>query len=103
MRRPKAYATSLACARRSAVEISGVLLGKLGPLFRQIVKREDRRYRAHGHARAAVDAVDRAGIDARRVLDADAGFRNYVCHTLSGNLQRTICQRAGGTAPLRGL
>jgi hypothetical protein len=81
----------------------GVLFGELRPLFGEIVEGEDRGNGANRHAGAAidalhgidvehldvgesrvfllgVDAVDGAGVDARCVFGANAGFRNYVCH-----------------------
>src|SRR5206468_1626057 len=69
------------------------------PLLGQCVLGEDRLDRAFGLARAAVDAllrvdhehprrlvdaVDRADIDARLVLDVDTGLGDDVCH-------RTTC------------
>lgn len=87
-------------------EILGVELGKRIPLFRQVVKREDRRHRTHGHARAAIDTLDgidikqllgrvlgiiflgmnaihRTRIHAGSVFGIDAGFCNYISHNVA--------------------
>ena len=94
----------------SAAEEIGVFLGEIGPLLRQIVQREDSGNGTNRHAGAAIDAldgvnikhldvgksgifffgmdaIDRAGVDACRVLGTDAGFRNYVGH-ISGIFKR---------------
>ena len=86
-----------------AAEVRGVFLGKVSPLFRKIVEREDGRYRAGRNAGAAVDALDWVdeelvrlgeavfvlfGVDAidrtcvytGGVLGADTGFCNDVGH-----------------------
>src|SRR5580658_3148026 len=88
---------------RSAAVVGGVLLGKAGPLFRQVVLREDGRNRARRNACAAVDAldrineqlnrlavtvlvllgvdaIDRTGVHTGGVLGADTGFCNDVGH-----------------------
>ena len=85
-------------------EISGVLLGEVGPLLGQIVERENRGDGTHGDARAAIDTLDwididqffggklgivffgvdaihRASVHTRRVFCADTGFCYYVSHT----------------------
>jgi hypothetical protein len=95
----------LAFCRLSA-EMRSVLLGEVGPLLRQVVLRKDSRHRAHRHARATVDALDRVdeqligfgvtgfillgvnaidgtGVHAGAVFGADTGFCNYVCHLCS--------------------
>ena len=83
--------------------VVAVDLRKARPLFRQIVKSENRRYRAHRDTGPAVDAlywvdvyyfslgkvglvlpwmdaVHWACIYARRVLNANTRLRDYVCH-----------------------
>src|SRR5664279_4414045 len=90
-------------ARWLTAEILGVALGVLFPLLGQIVERENRRNRAHRHAGAAinaldridvqhlfgreliavllgVDAVHRTGIDAGCVFGVDARFRDHISH-----------------------
>src|ERR1035438_7586646 len=47
---------------RLAAEILGVALGVLFPLLGQIVERENRRNRTHGHAGAAINALDRIDV-----------------------------------------
>src|SRR5208282_1526554 len=84
-------------------EILRVLRGELVPLLRQIVEREDSRYRAHRHAGTAVDALHRIDVEqrhrsilgiillgmnaihrtrihARRVFGVDARLCDHVCH-----------------------
>ena len=77
------------------VEPLGVDRGELLPLGRHVVLVEDRRHRADGlarpavdtlvgvdveHPRPLVDAVDRALVDARLVLDVDARLADRVGH-----------------------
>ena len=80
-----------------------IFLRELAPLFRKIVEREDRGDRTYRNAGAAVDAfdgvdvehlgigelrlilfrmnaIDGAGVHARRIFGTDARFRNDVCH-----------------------
>ena len=96
---------SFVCSVEGALpsEIRRVCAREIGPFVRQIVQSEDGGDRANRHTRPAVDAfywidvdhlvfgefgviffgvdaIDRAGVDARRVFGADARFRNYVCH-----------------------
>lgn len=84
-------------------EMISVDLGEAGPLFREVIKSEDRGDRTNGYTRAAIDAlhridiklsffrevhlifsgmdaIDRARIDTRCVFHSDAGFGNYVGH-----------------------
>src|SRR5581483_11705045 len=98
-----------------AAEELGVLFGVFLPLFREVVEGEDGRDGANGNAGAAidtfdgvdvehllvgvggffflgVDAVDRASVNARRVLGTDARFRDYIGHISSvspGNSSRS--------------
>ena len=106
-------------AAKSTAKKVGVLFGEFSPFFGEIVQRENRGNGAHRNAGAAIDAlhgidvkhlyigesgvfffrmnaIDGAGVDARRVFGANAGFRNYVCH-MSGTSQRTIWPATGGT------
>jgi hypothetical protein len=92
------------------LEVVGVDLRVLGPLFGKILESENRRDRANGHAGAAVDAlvgidvellrclelrlvfsrvnaIDGANIDASAVFCSDARLGNYVSH--SNSLQCT--------------
>jgi hypothetical protein len=96
----------------STPEEFGILLREVIPFLRKIVKREDRRNRANRDTGATIDAlhridiqhlgvgefrvfffrmnaVDGTGVHASRVLRADAGFRDYVCH-MSGIFKNTI-------------
>src|SRR5690242_17143464 len=89
----------------SAAKVLRVALGVFLPLLRQIIEGENRGDRADRHAGAAInaldridvkhllrgvlivvllgmDAVDRAGINASRVLRANAGFCYDVSHKL---------------------
>ena len=75
------------------------------PLLWQVIQGEDSGYRTHWDASATVDALDwidvqldfrvkyrltfswmnainRAGIDARGIFSSDAGFSNYISHDL---------------------
>src|SRR5271157_3702627 len=93
-----------------AAEVLGVALGVLFPLLRQILECEDRRNRADGDARAAinalhridvqhlfgrellavlfgVDAVHRTGIDTSRVLRANTRFRDHISHKTTPSLK----------------
>jgi len=91
-------------------EVGGVLVGKAGPLFGQVIGRKDSRNRAGWHAGAAVDALRRIDeqlivrskavfillrVDAVNgtsvytggVLGSNTGFCNYVSHrSISGDL-----------------
>src|SRR5439155_23774116 len=83
--------------------ISRVTRREVVPLLGEVIQREDRRDRADRHAGAAVyaldgvdikhflgrvvrlvllgvDAVHRAGVDTRRILRSDTGFRYDICH-----------------------
>ena len=85
--------------------MGGVLLGKVSPFFRQVVGGKDCRYRACGHAGAAVnalhrideqlicgaetifvflgvDAIDRTGVYTGGVLGADTGLCDNVGHLI---------------------
>src|SRR5271166_4920085 len=87
-------------------KVFGVLLREAGPLLGQIIQREDCGYGTNRYASAAIDAfhrididhvvlaeigrillgmnaIHRAGINARRILRSDAGFSNNVSHLLS--------------------
>lgn len=91
---------------RLSAEVLRVLLRKLFPLLWQVVERKDRRNGAHGHTSAAVNAFDRvyiehlfgsvlfgillrmnavhrAGVNARGVFCTDTGLGNYVGHKSS--------------------
>ena len=84
-------------------EVIGVDLGEAGPLFREVIKSEDRGDRTNGYTSAAIDAlhridiklgrvsegcfifprvnaIDGACIDTRCVFDSDAGFGDYIGH-----------------------
>jgi hypothetical protein len=86
-----------------ASEEGRVFLGVGLPFFRQVVCGEDGRNRTHRNTGTAIDALDgidkellligirslvlfrvdtvyRARIHAGRVLCADTGFSNYICH-----------------------
>src|ERR1039458_6644355 len=116
MRVLSGYCRSLMLSRLPA-EVRGVLLGKVGPLLRQIVLRKDGRHRTCRHACSAVDALDRVneqlirfgktgfiflGVDAidgtgvytGGVLGADTGFCNDVCHlcSLRGSPRPRACE-----------
>src|SRR5579872_413074 len=79
---------------------------EVGPLFRQVLKRENRRHRADRNTGATVNALDRtniklrlsfelrfifprvdaihgANVHARGVLGSDTGLSNYVRHRYS--------------------
>ena len=89
-----------------AAKMFGVLFGKVSPLLRQVVLREDGRDRTDRHARAAIDAldgidkkligvgvarliflgvnaIDRTSVYTGGVLGADTGFCNDVSHFCS--------------------
>ena len=91
-----------------AAEELGVLLGELGPLLGEIVRRKDRGNGANRHASAAIDTFDRvdvkhlgvselpfillrmnaiyrASVDAGGILGSNAGLCNYICHKCLGN------------------
>src|SRR5438128_4531114 len=86
-------------------KILRIALGVALPLFRKIVERENRRYRAYGDACAAVNTLDRvnvehffasmlrifllrmyaidgAGVHACAVFGADARLCDYIGHEL---------------------
>jgi hypothetical protein len=87
-------------------KVFGVSLGESFPLFRQVIQRENRGYRADGNTSAAIDALNRVDVqhflfgERRRillrmdtidwtsihtsgVLGSDARLCNYVCHKVS--------------------
>ena len=91
-------------------KILGVSLSESFPLFRQVIQRENRRYRADGNTGSAINALDgvdvqhflfgvsrrillrmdaiyRAGVHTSSVLGADARFCNYVCHRICVSLR----------------
>jgi hypothetical protein len=95
-----------------APEKGRVLLREIGPFIRQVVGGEDGGHWANRNACTAVDALDgvdvqhffafevrfiffgmnaihRAGVDARAVFGSDAGFSDYVSH-LKLNFYSTI-------------
>ena len=105
--RPWNHARSLAVAgtgcRELPAKVFCVALGVSLPLLRQIVEGKNRRNRANRNTRAAVDALNRIDIQhlflgecffvllrvyaihrtcvhARRILCADTGFCNHICH-----------------------
>ena|SRR5579872_905540 len=113
-----------------STKVSGVPGGEIGPLFREIVQRENRRYRTHRDTRPAVDtlyridvnqlfgcklgivflgmdAIHRTGVHACRVFGADAGFSYYVSHTgvkskLSGEQGTTFIPQPGAPVQFPG-
>ena len=104
-------------------EVIRVHLREVRPLVRKIVEGEDRRDGADRHASAAIDAfhwidvqhrfrlefgivllgmnaIDRAGVHARRVFHADTGFRNHIGHRLiSLRPEADFKQLTSATAP----
>ena len=105
--RPWNHARALAVAgtgcRELPAKVFCVALGVSLPLLRQIVEGKNRRNRANRNTRAAVDALNRIDIQhlflgecflvllrvyaihrtrihARRILCADTGFCNHICH-----------------------
>src|ERR1035438_5255366 len=101
--RASLYSTERRAGYRLTSEVRRVLLGKAGPLLRQVVLRKDGRDRAGRDACAAidaldrineqlvdlgvsgfvllgVDAIDRTGVHTGGVLSADTGFCNDVGH-----------------------
>src|SRR5271163_2594214 len=70
LRRASAWTRALKTETSLPTEIRRIFRRKLVPLLRQIVEREDGRYRAYRHARAAIDALHRINVEQRfsRVL-----------------------------------
>ena len=102
--RPQKH-TSAESLRRQPLppEMRRILLRKVRPLLRQIIRRKNRRHRTRRHARPAidalhrideqligfavpgfillgVDAIDRTRVNTRCVLGADTRFRNHISH-----------------------